>query len=119
VPADMRDLARDLTAETSDLRTLVTGLDEPGWRRLTPAEGWTIADQFTHLAFFDDAAIASATDPTGFAHMQQNVITGGLTPDTVADQYRSVPFKFRRPATKTGLKLRTAAGGSGQRRRIG
>jgi uncharacterized protein (TIGR03084 family) len=91
VPADMGDLARDLAAETADLRALVKGLEEGAWRQPTPAEDWTIADQFSHLAFFDDAAIASATDPAGFAETQQSVLAGELTPDTVAERYRWLP----------------------------
>jgi uncharacterized protein (TIGR03084 family) len=91
VPADMRDLASDLTAETADLRTLAAGLAEPAWRLSTPAEGWTIADQFSHLAFFDDAAIQSVSDPTGFARIQEQAAAGELTPDIVAERYRSLP----------------------------
>ena len=86
----MRELAADLTAETSDLTSMVSELDEPGWRTPTPAAGWTIADQVSHLAFFDDAAVRSATDPEGFtaefAHAAQ---TGQLSPDDIAARYRS------------------------------
>jgi uncharacterized protein (TIGR03084 family) len=90
VAVDMRELAADLTAETSVLTRLVAGLNEAGWRRPTPAAGWTIADQFTHLAFFDDAAVLSATDPSGFAaDLEQAVATGRLSPDDLAERYRS------------------------------
>jgi uncharacterized protein (TIGR03084 family) len=91
MPVDMNDLADDLAAETSDLRGLVGSLDEPGWLQPTPAAGWTIADQFSHLAFFDDAAIQSASDPAGFAaDMQRAVTVGELTPDDVAARFRSL-----------------------------
>src|SRR5215468_6421444 len=90
MPVDMRDLAADLAAETAALRELVAGLDEDGWRLATPAAGWSIGDQFSHLAFFDDAAIQSATDPDGFtAEMQRAATTGGLTADSVAERYRN------------------------------
>jgi uncharacterized protein (TIGR03084 family) len=88
---DMRSLASDLAAETAELTGLVASLSEPGWRTPTPAPGWTIADQVSHLAFFDDAAILSATDPGGFAaDLQQAVEAGRLTPDEVAQRYRSL-----------------------------
>jgi len=90
MPVDMRELADDLAAETAVLRAMVAGLDEGGWRKPTPAAGWNIADQISHLAFFDDAAIQSATDPEGFAaEMVRAVTVGELTPDDVAERYRT------------------------------
>jgi uncharacterized protein (TIGR03084 family) len=87
----MRSLAGDLTAETAELTGLVVGLTEAGWRTPTPAPGWTIADQVSHLAFFDDAAISSATDPSGFAaDLARAAETGQLNPDDVAERYRSL-----------------------------
>ncbi|HEX9031849.1 MAG TPA: TIGR03084 family metal-binding protein, partial [Streptosporangiaceae bacterium] len=51
---------------------------------------WTIADQFSHLAFFDDAAVLSATDQEAFAaEMERAVTVGELTADDVARRYRS------------------------------
>ncbi len=88
---DMSSLAGDLAAETAELTGLVAGLTESGWRTPTPAPGWTIADQVSHLAFFDDAAILSATDAGGFdADMKRPVEAGQLTPDDVAERYRSL-----------------------------
>ncbi len=88
MPADMRALASDLTTETAVLRDMVAGLDEDGWQTPTPAAGWRIADQVSHLAFFDDAAIRSATDPEGFAaEMERATASGALTPDDVAARY--------------------------------
>jgi len=59
----------DLAAEQHDLDLLVDPLDEKGWNRPTPAEGWAIRDQISHLAFFDEAAASAITDPDGFAEM--------------------------------------------------
>ena len=90
MPADMHALAGDLTAESGVLRDMIADLDEDGWQTPTPAEGWSIGDQLSHLAFFDDAAIQSATDPEGFAaEMERAVTVGELTPDVVAERYRN------------------------------
>ena len=90
MPVDMRELADDLAAETAVLRAMVADLDEKGWRTSTPAAGWSVADQISHLGFFDDAAIQSATDPEGFAaEMVRDFTVGELTPDDVAERYRS------------------------------
>ncbi len=91
MPIDMRELADDLTAETTALREMVADLDEAAWRTPTPAEGWTIADQISHLAFFDDAAIQSAADPEGFAAgLERAMMVGDLDTDDLARRYRSL-----------------------------
>ncbi len=36
------------------------------WARPTLAVGWTITDQVTHLAYFDDVTRLSVTDPERF-----------------------------------------------------
>lgn len=92
MPVDMNALADDVAAETTSLRLMVAGLDESGWRRDTPAAGWTVADQVGHLAYFDDAAIASATDPDEFAAEFERVVADGATSaDAIADRYRVLP----------------------------
>lgn len=86
MPVSMADLAADLAAESAQLRGMLVDLDEAGWRRDTPAEGWTIADQISHLAHFDDAALRSATEPDAF---RAEVERGGrVDPDAIAARYR-------------------------------
>lgn len=63
----MQDLADDLVAETAVLRALVGDLPATRWADPTPAVGWSIADQVAHLAYFDDAAVRSATERRGSA----------------------------------------------------
>lgn len=81
-------LARDLAGETAALRTVLAGLGAADWARPTPADGWTVTDQVTHLAYFDDVTFLSVTDP---GRLQQTV--AGLTaggddfPDRIAAQY--------------------------------
>ena len=86
----MQALADDLVAESAALRTLLVPLDEPGWRRDTPAAGWTVLDQVTHLAHFDDVAVRSATEPEVFrAELERVLADGGIDPDSIAQGYRS------------------------------
>ncbi|MBA3905756.1 MAG: TIGR03084 family protein [Pseudonocardiales bacterium] len=66
MPVSMSDLADDLAAESAVLRALLVPLDEAGWRQPTPAAGWSVLDQVTHLAYFDDVAVQSALDPDAF-----------------------------------------------------
>lgn len=52
--------------ECADLDRLVADLSDAEWNRDTPAEGWTIAHQIAHLAWTDDVAHLSASDPEAF-----------------------------------------------------
>jgi uncharacterized protein (TIGR03084 family) len=59
----------DLSAEGDALEALVSGLDEPGWRTATPAEGWDIATTIVHLAWTDECAIAAGTDKAAWEEL--------------------------------------------------
>lgn len=90
----MEVVIADLEAETADLRALISGLpDGPtGWDAPTPATGWSVRDQISHLAFFDDVAVRSATDPEGFtAEVLPKLADARISPDTIAERYRSLP----------------------------
>ena len=56
----------DLAVECAALDALVAGLDEPGWRRPTPAAGWDVATSVAHLAWTDEVAVLAATDKEGW-----------------------------------------------------
>ncbi len=75
VPADLHALADDLRAETADLDAILTGRGEDVWAAPTPAPGWTILDQVTHLAFFDEATITAASDPDRFRAEREAALT--------------------------------------------
>jgi uncharacterized protein (TIGR03084 family) len=64
--ADVAALGRDALAEHDDLRAMLTGIPEEDWERPTPAAGWTVRDQLSHLVYFDGAARQSMVDPDAF-----------------------------------------------------
>ncbi len=83
--AELAPLIEDLAAETADLDALLTDLSPTEWRLATPAVGWNIADQVSHLAFFDDAALLAATDPDRFRREAADLVADGMDfPDRVA-----------------------------------
>jgi uncharacterized protein (TIGR03084 family) len=91
MPADMTALAADLAAESAVTRALVAGLDEDGWHTPTPAAGWDIADQVSHLAYFDEVTVQSATRPEEFrAGLAEAAASGGINPDTIAARFRGL-----------------------------
>jgi uncharacterized protein (TIGR03084 family) len=53
---------KDLTAEGDALEALVADLGQDGWRTPTPAPGWDVATQISHLAWTDEVAVKAATD---------------------------------------------------------
>jgi len=65
-PTTLPGLLEDLEAEHADFEGMVAGLDDTGWDLPTPAPGWAVRDQVSHLAFFDDAATEAIVDPGSF-----------------------------------------------------
>jgi uncharacterized protein (TIGR03084 family) len=55
---------------------VVAGLsdDDPRWDLATPAEGWAVRDQVSHLAYFDDAGRLAMVDPEAFARSVDDLL---------------------------------------------
>jgi uncharacterized protein (TIGR03084 family) len=70
----MQPLCDDLAAEHDALDARVAGLSDAQWATATPADGWTIADSISHLAFFDRTATLAATDTDAFAASTQALL---------------------------------------------
>jgi len=87
MPVDMTALAADLAAESAVTRALVAGLDESGWHTPTPAAGWDIADQISHLAYFDEVTVRSAVHPAEF-EAELTAAREGVNPDAIAARFR-------------------------------
>jgi uncharacterized protein (TIGR03084 family) len=73
----LADVLDDLGAEHRDLDALVCVLDEAAWDLETPAPGWAVRDQISHLAFFDEAAVTAMTDPAAFGVLAEAALAGG------------------------------------------
>ena len=66
MPTDLAGVLADLRAESDELDRMVAGLPPQDWARPTPAPGWTIAHQISHLAWTDRIALLAATDEAAF-----------------------------------------------------
>ncbi len=86
---DVATLVDDLAAETEQLDRILRGLDAAGWEAPTPAAGWAVRDQVSHLAFFDDAATTAALDPDRFRAEREEAVAdpAGFT-ETITRRYR-------------------------------
>lgn len=92
MPADLPGLLADLTAESGELDAMLAGLGHAQWDLPTPAEGWAVRDQVSHLAYFDEAAALAATDTDRFrAEAAGLMALGDDFPDQVAERYRALP----------------------------
>jgi uncharacterized protein (TIGR03084 family) len=70
------DLLADLDDEYDDLFSLVSTLasDSTEWDVATPAEGWEVRDQISHLAFFDDAGRMAVVEPEEFTRVAEEMM---------------------------------------------
>ena len=75
----MDAICDDLAAEHAALDVLVAAIPDAAWDEPTPAPGWAVRDQISHLWYFDDAACLAITDPDGFAGATAALL------DTLAD----------------------------------
>jgi uncharacterized protein (TIGR03084 family) len=76
------DLLTDLKVEGDQLWSTVSGLDDDGWRKPTPAPGWDVATQIAHLLWTDEVAVLAATDKEMWDHV---VVQALGDPDGFAD----------------------------------
>lgn len=85
------ELLVDLRAETADLIEILSGIDVADWGRPTPAEGWLIRDQVSHLAYFDETATLAAIDEDRFRREADELVALGPNfPDRIAHRYREM-----------------------------
>ncbi|MFD8594860.1 TIGR03084 family metal-binding protein [Kitasatospora sp. NPDC059646] len=74
----MDGLVADLLAEGEELDSLVGGSGAAGLALATPAAGWTVAHQVSHLAWTDRWTLRAAQDPEGFVAALGREFADGL-----------------------------------------
>ena len=79
----------DLESEHESLDQIVADLDRQSWCMPTDSPGWTIADQVSHLQFFDERAALAMTSPEDFAVDRQRIFSAAPQ-DLSVDLSRSV-----------------------------
>lgn len=91
---DIDRLCTDLYDEHADLDNIVVGLDAQLWDTPTPAIPWSVRDQISHLAFFDEHATLAVVEPQRF---EAGLVT------TVADieGFMNAPMKMGRALPET------------------
>ena len=88
---DLQDLLADLSAETGDVAGLLEPLSPADYERPTPAAGWAVRDQVSHLAYFDETATLAAVDPDRFRRDAAALMERGTDfADVLAGDFRSM-----------------------------
>ena len=73
----MADIDDDYEAEQAELHELLIGLDDDAFARPTPAAGWDVRDQVSHLAHTEQVAYDTATGgPRSLANETGKYATG-------------------------------------------
>lgn len=86
-----RRLLSDLRDESDQLTEQLSGLSVEQWGRATPAASWTVGDQVTHLAFFDDATLTALRTPEKFRGFADTLMAEGMDfPDRIANNHRTL-----------------------------
>ncbi len=85
----MPGLLADLADEHADLDVVLRAVDGEGWDTPTPAPGWAVRDQISHLAFFDEAASTAIAQPHRFSAGAEAVLAAaGRGDDPMAEHLR-------------------------------
>lgn len=72
----MKDICKDLYDEYELLDSIVSGLSDAEWEMVTPFYGWTIKDEISHIAYYDEAARLSATSQEEFTLHMTKMLEG-------------------------------------------
>lgn len=116
---DFTKLLAELQHESDGLLACLAELRPKQWEELTPAAGWAIRDQVSHLAYFDDVAVLAITDPPEFHRVADGLMSGGMDfPDRLAGEFHSlsVPELSAWFAGSRAALLATFAGENPRRR---
>lgn len=104
-----------LEQESAQVDALVAGLPPAQWTRLTPAAGWTVADQIAHLHWTDTAALQSVSGDPAFDELLRAAAQAGASGfvDSEAHRLAAVPQEellaaWRRGRARLAAALREA-----------
>lgn len=78
-------LIDDLATEQAELEVVLTALEADHWSLPTPSEGWTVAHQVAHLAWFDRAAARSISRPADFVSERDALVERAMGGESLDD----------------------------------
>ena len=112
----MDAICDDLAAEHAALDALVCDLPTRPGSAPTPAEGWAVRDQISHLWFFDDTARLAVTDADAFAAPARRCSPRRRRAPTIRRSARGRSLAPARAAGRRGETVACRAAGRAPRR---
>jgi uncharacterized protein (TIGR03084 family) len=88
--ADIKGLLVDLDAETAVLDAVLDTLSDADWSRPSPAPGFSVFDQVSHLGYFDEAVTTALLDPDAYRSERDALLgtNGAEFTEAIAARYR-------------------------------
>ena len=111
----MEELAA-LAEQQAELTELLAGLDDNGWHRPSPCEGWDVADVVLHLVQTNEMALGSATGR--FAEVLDE-LTRGVGPAADVDEGAARMVERDRGISSSALRDRWEGGATALRDALG
>lgn len=90
VPDSLDPLLADLAAEHAALDAVVAPLPPERWDLATPAPGWSVRTQVSHLTYFDEQAALARLQPAAYEAGRDAALADRSTFDT-AGPYAALP----------------------------
>nr|MBA3655571.1 maleylpyruvate isomerase family mycothiol-dependent enzyme [Actinomycetota bacterium] len=109
----MADIDDDYEAEQTELYALLSSLDDSSWSAPTPAAGWDVRDQVSHLAHTEEVAYDTAMGgPRSLANETGRYASGEEFTEAGCDQGRAMaPADVREWWWQAASRLRPALRG--------
>jgi uncharacterized protein (TIGR03084 family) len=93
----MKQICKELKDEYESLDSIVSGLSESEWEKVTPFYGWTIKNEISHIAYFDEAAKISAVSEEKFTINMGKLLEGFTSFDDIHAKVHSVGGRLSAP----------------------
>ena len=97
---DVSEVRDDLIAEQEALDLVVRDLTAEQFALPTPSPRWTVADQLSHLTYFDRNAALAITDPAAFPATVHALIEAAAGGDEAVDAFEMDEWRHLPPAAR-------------------
>lgn len=91
---DVSEVRDDLLAEQAALDEVVSQLTAEQFRLPTPSPRWTVADQLSHLTYFDNNAALAITDPEAFPATVHALIEAAAGGEEAVDAFEMDQWRY-------------------------
>lgn len=95
---DISETIVDLVDEQNSLDAVMASLPDEAWRLETPSPRWNVADQISHITYFDRAAALAITDPKSFKISVNDLIASAVGGPEESDEFTLGKYRKLEPS---------------------